>query len=57
MTTYLTQIEAVEMPALRATVDLVAPLEFAGRDAELAKLRAVAHHPYRAAGRILGRHQ
>ena len=39
MKVYLKQTEDAEMPALRATVDLVAPLAFAGHDAELAKLR------------------
>jgi len=40
MKTYLAQIEDAQMPALRATVEQVARLDFAGRDAELAKLRA-----------------
>jgi hypothetical protein len=40
MKTYLTQIEDAQMPALRATVEQVARLDFTGRDAEPAILRA-----------------
>ena len=39
MKSYLKRIEDVQMPALRATVELVTPLAFAGHDTEVAKLR------------------
>jgi methyl-accepting chemotaxis protein len=39
MAAYLKQVEDVEMPALRAAVELVAPIAFADHDTQLAKLR------------------